>query len=124
MYANDGYSVILKCLNNSVATSWDGPSFLPLSVFNETPYAVNDQIVQQLPNAKNFMVVGDISVGEYNLKIINLTHNEEGYYKCNAHRGNRLFELQYFLKIKGMQFYLQSNFEILVYNFITTPIVK
>ncbi|CAC5394618.1 CNTN2 [Mytilus coruscus] len=92
------------CLNNSVATLWDGPSSNSSNIFNETPYTVNDQIVQQLPNAKNLMLVGDISVGEYNLKIINLTHNEEGYYKCNAQRGNQLFEFQYVLKIKAADY--------------------
>lgn len=92
-----------------MATSWDGPSSNSSNIFNETPYTVNNHIVQQLPNAKNIMLVGDIRVGEYNLKIINITQNEEGYYKCNAQRENQLFEFKYVLRIKGMQFYISIS---------------
>lgn len=75
--------------------------------YNETPYSENNQVEQQLPNANNLIVVGE-SVGEYNLKIINMTQREEGYYKCNAHRGGNLSEFRYFLKIKGRHFHFQS----------------
>ncbi|CAC5387131.1 OPCML [Mytilus coruscus] len=109
--AKYGDQVILKCLNNTNATSWDGPSSLSSNMYNETPYAVDGQIVQQLPNANNFMVVGDISVGEYNLKIVNLTQKEEGYYKCNAHIGNTPFELRFLLKIKARPIHLSTNAE-------------
>ncbi|CAG2210184.1 unnamed protein product [Mytilus edulis] len=55
------------------------------------------------------MVVGDLSDGEYNLKIINLTQTEEGYYKCYAHKGGNLFEFIYFLKIKEPPKQLATN---------------
>lgn len=105
VYANYGDPVILKCLNNTNATSWDGPS-LKSSNMHLTPYADNEQIVQHLPNANKFMVVGDISAGEYNLKIIKLTQKEEGYYRCNGLIGTTPFEINVLLKIKGIQFYL------------------
>ncbi|CAC5423973.1 LSAMP [Mytilus coruscus] len=111
LYAKYGNSVILKCLNNTNFTSWDGPSSKSSYGYNETPYAANDQIEQQLPNAKNLMVVGDKSVGEYNLQIINLTQREEGYYKCNAKRGNTVSELRFWLKIKVPPIWLSTNAE-------------
>lgn len=104
VYARYGDPVILKCLNNTNASAWDGPSLKSSNMYNETPYADKNHIVQHLPNAKNLMVVGDINVGEYNLKIINLTRKEEGYYKCNGHIGITPFEKRFLLKIKGKQF--------------------
>lgn len=105
MYAKYGDSVVLTCLNTTDETTWDGPSSKSSFVNKNTPYADRDKILQHLPNAKNLMVVGNISVGEYNLKIINLTNREEGYYKCHAQRGITISELRFLLKIEGMQFF-------------------
>ncbi|CAC5371786.1 unnamed protein product [Mytilus coruscus] len=100
LYGKYGDPFILKCINNTNSTSWDGPSSQSLTVFGETPYAHDDEIVPELPNAENLLLVGDFSAGEYNLMVINLTHNEEGYYKCNAIRGKIPYEFRYFLRIK------------------------
>lgn len=102
MYGKYGDPVVLKCINNTNSTSWDGPSSQSLTGFGETPYAHDDEIVPGLPNADNLLLVEDLSAGEYNLMILNLTHNEEGYYKCNAIREQNLYEFRYFLRIKGM----------------------
>lgn len=114
MYATYSDPVVLKCSNNTNATAWDGPSSKSTNGFgyNETPYAADAQIVNSLPNAKNLVVVGDASVGEYNLKIINLTQREEGYYKCNAFIWNTTFELRFLLKIKGMLFIFSMYLDI------------
>ncbi|XP_071150367.1 opioid-binding protein/cell adhesion molecule-like [Mytilus edulis] len=111
--AKYGDPVVLKCLRNTNATAWDGPSSKSTNGFgyNDTPYAENAQIVNSLPNADNLVVVGDVSVGEYNLKIINLTQREEGHYKCNAFIWNTAFEMRFLLKIKALPIMLSTNAE-------------
>lgn len=69
-------------------------------------YVIN----QNLPNAENLIIIGNISTGKYDLQIFNTSLNEEGLYRCleltkEAQPSERFLEL----KLKGIYFKTAYN---------------
>ncbi|CAC5383214.1 unnamed protein product [Mytilus coruscus] len=68
-------STVLKCqVDKKGRATWDGPEFVK--------YADENDINPDLSNKENLEIVGNITNGEYNLAIHNVSKNEEGLYKC------------------------------------------
>ncbi|CAC5393285.1 unnamed protein product [Mytilus coruscus] len=82
VYFEKGESVVIAC--NVSPTSWciwDGPG---VNGSEFTTYSDMTTIDQRLPNAHRLTIIGNISVGEYNLHISNVSSEDEGYYRCSC----------------------------------------
>ncbi|CAG2197246.1 unnamed protein product [Mytilus edulis] len=81
VYFEKGESVILFCKVNATSwCTWDGPGVNggEFSTFSDRMV-----IDQSLPNANRLMIIGNISLGEYNLQISNASNEDEGAYRCS-----------------------------------------
>ncbi|CAG2245022.1 unnamed protein product [Mytilus edulis] len=80
VYVDRGQSVILFCnITPSSWPTWDGPG---KHGSNFSTYADKSNINSQLSNAHKIEIKGNISAGEYNLKLNNISSEEEGFYRC------------------------------------------
>ena len=77
MYADIKGTVVLVCVNNRQTTSFTWQRNDKLLSDGRTINHFNN-------DTNNKSIVGDPSIGEYNLKISNLTSNDFGYYTCEA----------------------------------------
>lgn len=78
VYVSKGMSAVLKCQvsPNSKAT-WDGPNGQSL-----VKIADGLEINPSLSNKRKLKIVGNITDGDYNMQISNVSAKEEGIYKC------------------------------------------
>jgi hypothetical protein len=84
-------TVVLVCVDNRQATSFTWRR-------NDKLLSDGRKINPMNNDTDNKSVVGDPSIGEYNLKISNLTSNDFGYYTCEA--GNT-YEMNVLIVKKG-----------------------
>lgn len=103
IYVRTGDSVILFC--NVTPNSWpvwDGPG---VNKDRFITYSDRYVIDQNLPNAENLIIIGNISTGKYDLQIFNTSLNEEGLYRCSEFtKEAQLLQRFVELKIKGIYF--------------------
>ena len=77
----EGSTLILKCpLSSSNRTIWKKSALTDL---NFTTYADGYQIDPSLEHANRLRVVGNFSIGIYNLQILNVSLVDEGLYRCS-----------------------------------------
>ena len=77
----EGSTLILKCPpNSSTYERWEKSA---LTDFNFTLYAEDNQINPSLEHANRLRVVGNFSIGIYNLQILNVSLVDEGLYRCS-----------------------------------------
>ena len=91
MYADIKDTVVLVCVDNRQTTSFTWRRNDKLLSDGRTINHFNN-------DTDNKSIVGDPSIGEYNLKISNLTSNDFGYYTCEA--GNT-YEMNVLIDKKG-----------------------
>lgn len=96
-------------VNSNSWPTWDGPG---LNGSNFTTYSDNLIIDENLPNAQKLEIVGNISAGEYSMKISNFSSEEEGLYRCSEFVNNRTQPKQtkISLKIKGILLFYYLKF--------------
>ena len=76
----EGSTLILRCPSSSpTRKNWVKS---PLTDFNFTTYADGNQIDPSLEHANRLRVVGNFSIGIYNLQILNVSLVDEGLYRC------------------------------------------
>lgn len=79
VYVSKGMSAVLKCqVHPNSKVTWDGPnvkSSLDL-------YADGNEINPFLSNKRKLKIVGNITNGDYNMQINNISGKEEGIYRC------------------------------------------
>ena len=77
----EGSILILRCPSSSpTRKNWKKS---PLTDFNFTTYADGNQIDPSLEHANRLRVVGNFSIGIYNLQILNVSLVDEGIYRCS-----------------------------------------
>ncbi|CAC5412708.1 unnamed protein product [Mytilus coruscus] len=59
------------------AVIWRGPQQL-------STYAVNNKINKNVPNSRRIKIDGNFAAGEYILKLLNFTKDDEGTYQCDT----------------------------------------
>jgi hypothetical protein len=91
MYADIKDTVVLVCVDNRQATRFTWRRYDKL-------LSDGRKINHFNKDTDNKSIVGDPSIGEYNLKISNLTSNDFGYYTCEA--GNT-YEMNVLIVKKG-----------------------
>jgi hypothetical protein len=91
MYADIKDTVVLVCVDNRQATSFTWRR-------NDKLLSDGRKINHFIKDTDNKSIIGDPSIGEYNLKISNLTSNDFGYYTCEA--GNT-YEMNVLIVKKG-----------------------
>ena len=90
MYADIEDTVVLVCVDNLEATSVNWRR-------NDQLLSDKDTINHFINDTDNISIVGDPSMGEYNLKISNLTSNDFGNYTCEAVVDGNRYEMDFFL---------------------------
>jgi hypothetical protein len=76
----EGSTLILRCSNSSSTYNMWFKS--PLTDFNLTQYTSGNQINPSIEHANRLRVVGNFSIGIYNLQIQNVSLVDEGIYRC------------------------------------------
>ena len=77
----EGRTLILRCpASSSNHTTWQKS---PLTHNYFTVYADNSNIDPSIEHANRVRVVGNFSIGIYNLQILNVSLVDEGIYKCS-----------------------------------------
>lgn len=80
LYVSKGKSAFLKCqVNSKYVFFWIGPND---DIYTYGLFAINPSL------SKNTQIVGNITNGEYNMQINNVTKRDEGIYKCVRGQGN------------------------------------
>ena len=100
----EGSTLILRCsTSSSTHTSWHKS---PLTDFNFTIYAGGNQINPSIEHANRLRVVGNFSIGIYNLQIQNVSLVDEGLYRC-IYGNKSVFHSKYFdVSLKRSKYYL------------------
>lgn len=90
--------VVMKCPFSSKSKSviWFGPGDGKLTTF-----VVGDKINKNIRNYDRLRVVGDHTVGEYNLQILNISTEDAGLYKCHSIQNGTAVEATFKLSIIG-----------------------
>jgi hypothetical protein len=97
----EGSTLILKCPpSSSKHKLWEKS---PLTDFNFTQYAEDNQINPSLEHANRLRVVSNFSIGIYNLQILNVSLVDEGLYRCSYTNNNTTHT-------KGIQVSLKSKY--------------
>jgi hypothetical protein len=82
----EGSTLILRCSNSSsTRTTWEKSQ---LTDFHLTTYADDNQINPSIEHANRLRVVGNFSIGIYNLQIQNVSLVDEGLYRCEYVNNN------------------------------------
>ena len=103
----EGSTLILKCPpSSSKHTLWEKS---PLTDFKITAYAEDNQINPSLEHANRLRVVGNFSIGIYNLQILNVSLVDEGIYRCSYENNNTSHTKGIRVSLKSKYFFL-SNF--------------
>lgn len=91
-----GSDIILKCpyISPDCETKWLGPPHF-------TTYAYKTSVKKSLSNFERLGVVGNHSVGEFNLEIRNFSLKETGFYRCMTTSGTSLVTVTFHLEIYG-----------------------
>ena len=77
----EGSTLILRCPSSfSTYKRWGKSA---LTDFNFTTYSEDNQINPSLEHANRLRVVGNFSIGIYNLQILNVSLVDEGIYRCS-----------------------------------------
>jgi hypothetical protein len=100
----EGSTLLLKCSTSfSTDKRWEKSA---LTDFNLTTYADDNQINPSLEHANRLRVVGNFSIGIYNLQILNVSLADEGLYRC-SYKNNKN---SYTKKIRVKSKYFFNNF--------------
>ena len=82
----EGSTLILTCPTNfSTRTLWEKS---PVTHPRFTTYADNSKIDPSIEHANRLRVVGNFSIGIYNLQILNVSQLDEGIYRCSYINNN------------------------------------
>ena len=104
----EGSTLILKCPpSSSTYKRWEKSA---LTDFNFTQYAENNQINPSLEHTNRLRVVGNFSIGIYNLQILNVSLVDEGLYRC-SYANNKISHT------KEIRVSLNSKYFFFFYNF-------
>ena len=108
----EGSTLILGC-HTSFPTrrSWQKS---PLTDFNFTTYADGIQIDPSIEHANRLRVVGNFSIGIYNLQILNVSLVDEGMYRC-SHTYNNSYTIRQYIEIRVS---LKSKYYLTISNCI------
>ncbi|CAC5411483.1 PVRL1 [Mytilus coruscus] len=83
VYVLEGATAILECnVPPNVKSTWDKDNSNSSKRY-VIPYADGREINKNLPNLNNLAIVGEISEGNYNLQIQNVSSSDEGVYICS-----------------------------------------
>ena len=97
----EGSTLILKCPPSSLnRTTWKKS---PPTDCRFTQYAEDNKINPSLEHANRLRVVGNFSIGIYNLQILNVSLVDEGLYRCSYTNNNTTHT-------KGIQVSLKSKY--------------
>ena len=97
----EGSTLILNCSTSfSTYKIWEKSA---LTDFKLTIYADGNQIDPSLEHANRLRVVGNFSIGIYNLQILNISLVDEGLYRCSYTNNNTSHT-------KGIRVSLKSKF--------------
>lgn len=107
VYVSNGDSIVLECkVLPNVKSAWE--IIIPndnanITTFDELRVLTDgNEINPYISNINKLAIVGNISEGDYNLEIQNVSSTEEGKYRCSQRiNENKIREHQVFLKIKG-----------------------
>lgn len=106
VYVLEGGTAILECnVHPSAKSTWDKSNSSSIQR-NVIPYADGGEINTDLPNFNNLAIVGEISEGNYNLQIQNVSSCDEGVFIC-SHTSieSGILESNVTLQMKGKHFY-------------------
>jgi hypothetical protein len=100
----EGGTLILRCHTSfSAGRSWQKSRLID---FNFTTYADSNQINPSIEHANRLRVVGNFSIGIYNLQIQNVSLVDEGLYRC-IYGNKSVFHSKYFdVSLKRSKYYL------------------
>lgn len=110
VYVDRGNSAILFCnVTPKSWPTWDGPG---INESDFLTYADKFNINSKLQNAHKIEIVGNISAGEYNLKLNDISSKEEGFYRCTEYvnEGTPLQTTIVTLTIKGILRYYFKHY--------------
>jgi hypothetical protein len=113
----EGSTLILRCPSSSPARkNWEKS---PLTDFNFTTYADGNQIDSSLEHANRLRVVGNFSIGIYNLQILNVSLVDEGIYRCSYTYNKINHTKDILVSLKRSKYYLTiSNCIVLQTTYI------
>ena len=78
----EGSTLILRCsTSSSTSKQWEKS---PLTGFYFTTYSDLNQIDPSIEHANRLRIVGNFSIGIYNLQILNVSLVDEGIYRCTS----------------------------------------
>lgn len=100
----EGDTVILKFkVYSNTKSTWNRIESKDSQEYQKIiPYADGKEINPSLPNTQNIEIVGNIDEGDYNLKIQQVSSNDEGNYICSQTRnGSDAQEFCFILKMAG-----------------------
>ena len=104
----EGSTLILKCPpSSSNRTAWKKS---PPTDCRFTQYAEDNKINPSLEHANRLRVVGNFSIGIYNLQILNVSLVDEGLYMC-SYANNKISHT------KEIRVSLNSKYFFFFYNF-------
>ena len=113
----EGSTLILKCPpSSSKQILWEKS---PPTILNFTKYAEDNQINPSLEHANRLRVVGNFSIGIYNLQILNVSLVDEGIYRC-SYANNKISHTEDIrVSLKRSKYYLTiSNCIVLQKTYI------
>ena len=113
----EGSTLILRCsTSSSNHTSWEKSL---LTDFNFTLYASGNQIDPSIEHANRLRVVGNFSIGIYNLQIQNVSLVDEGIYRCEYVNNNVIRSKYIIVSLKSKYYLTISNCIVLQTTYIS-----
>jgi hypothetical protein len=112
----EGSTLILRCSNSSSThTSWEKSQLTDLHF---TTYTYNNQINPSIEHANRLRVVGNFSIGIYNLQIQNVSLVDEGLYRCIYVNNNVIHTTYIRVSLKSKYYLTISNCIVLQTTYI------
>jgi hypothetical protein len=112
----EGSTLILRCSNSSsTRTTWEKSQ---LTDFHLTTYADDNQINPSIEHANRLRVVGNFSIGIYNLQIQNVSLVDEGLYRCEYVNNNVIHTKYIRVSLKSKYYLTISNCIVLQTTYI------